>query len=153
MHTEKVKVKVIQLCLTLCDPIDYIVHGILQARILEWVAFPFSRGSSQPRDRTQVSLIADGFFTSWATGEAQEYWSGYPSPSPADLPDPGIEPGSPALQADFLPTEQWEKPKVLDSTKKTDKVVKRIRHDKGYHLDEVIRARFSEEVIFEQRPE
>ena len=37
-----------QLCLTLCDPVDYSVHGILQASILEWVAFPFSRGSSQP---------------------------------------------------------------------------------------------------------
>ena len=48
----------------------------LQASILEWVAFPFSRGSSQPRDRTQVSRIAGGFFTSWATREAQEYWSG-----------------------------------------------------------------------------
>ena len=45
-------------------------------RILEWVAFPFSRGSSQPRDQTQVSLIAVRFFTSWATREAQEYWSG-----------------------------------------------------------------------------
>ena len=45
-----VKVKVTQLCLTLCDPMDYTVHGILQARILEWVAIPFSRGSSQPRD-------------------------------------------------------------------------------------------------------
>ena len=44
------QVKVIQLCPTLCDPMDYTVHGILQARILEWVAFPFSRGSSQPRD-------------------------------------------------------------------------------------------------------
>ena len=52
--------------LTLCDPMDYTVHGILQARILEWVAFPFSRGSSQPRDKTQVSHIAGGFFTSWA---------------------------------------------------------------------------------------
>ena len=49
---------------TLCDPMGYTVHGILQARILEWVAFPFSRGSSQPRDRTQVSHIAGGFFTS-----------------------------------------------------------------------------------------
>ena len=47
------------------------VHGILQARILEWAAFPFSRGSSQPRDRTQVSHIAGGFFTSWATREAR----------------------------------------------------------------------------------
>ena len=48
------------------DPMDYTVDGILQARILEWVAFPFSRGSSQPRDRTQVSHISDRFFTSWA---------------------------------------------------------------------------------------
>ena len=40
----------------------YTVHGVLQARTLEWVAFPFSRGSSQPRDRTQVSPIAGGFF-------------------------------------------------------------------------------------------
>ena len=46
------KVKVSQSCLTLCDPMDCIVPGILQARILEWVAFPFSRGSSQPRDQT-----------------------------------------------------------------------------------------------------
>ena len=61
--TFKVKVKVAQLCLTLCDPRDYTVHGILQARILEWVAFPFSRGSSQLRDGTQVSCIAGGFFT------------------------------------------------------------------------------------------
>ena len=58
------KVKVTQSCLTLCDPMDYTVHGILQVRILEWVAFPFCRGSSQPRDRTQVSHIAGGFFTS-----------------------------------------------------------------------------------------
>ena len=59
-----IKVKVTQSCLTLCDPMDYTVHGILQATILEWVAFPFSRGSSQPSDRTQVSRIAGGFFTS-----------------------------------------------------------------------------------------
>ena len=58
------KVKVTQSCLTLCDPMAYIVHGILQARILEWAAFPFSSGSSQPRDQTQVSHIAGGFFTS-----------------------------------------------------------------------------------------
>ena len=60
----KMKVKVIQSCLTLCDPMGYTVHGILQARILEWVAVPFSRGSSQPRDQTQVPLIAGRFFTS-----------------------------------------------------------------------------------------
>ena len=67
------RVKVAQLCPPLCDPMDYTVHGILQGRILEWVAFPFSRGSSQPRDRTQVSCTIGGFFTSWATREAQEW--------------------------------------------------------------------------------
>ena len=65
-----VKVKVAQACLTLCDPMDYTAHGILQARILEWVALP----------------------------------------SPGDLPDPGIKPGSPALQVDSLSTELWGKP-------------------------------------------
>ena len=65
MLLNEVKVKVTQWCPTLCDPMDYTVHGILQARILEWVAFPFSSRSSQP----------------------------------------GTEPGSPALQADSLPTE------------------------------------------------
>ena len=63
----KVKVKVAQ---------SYSTHGILQTRILEWVAFPFSRGSSQLRDQTQVSRITGRFFISWATREAQEYWSG-----------------------------------------------------------------------------
>ena len=87
-----------------------VVHGILQARILEWVAFPFCRGSSQPRDQTQVSRMAGGFFTSWVTREAQECWNGWPIPSPVDLPDPGIKPGSPALQADFLPTKLSGKP-------------------------------------------
>ena len=67
------EVKVAQSCLTLCDPMDYAVHGILQARILEWVAFPFSRGSSNP----------------------------------------GIEPGSPALQADSLLSEPPRKPTAL----------------------------------------
>ena len=64
-----------QSCLTLCDPIDCSppsssVHGILQARILEWVAIPFSRVSSQPTDWTQVSCIAGRFFTIWATRKA-----------------------------------------------------------------------------------
>ena len=53
----KVKVKVAQSCPTLWDPMDCIVHGTLQARILEWVAFPFSRGSSLPRNRTHDSII------------------------------------------------------------------------------------------------
>ena len=51
---------------------DYTALEILQARILEWVAFPFSRGSSHPRDKTLVSHIAGGFFTSWATREAKK---------------------------------------------------------------------------------
>ena len=98
----KVKVQVVQSCLTLCDPMDYTVRGILQARIqewvafsqgsnpglphcrqilyqlshrgspriLEWVAYPFSRWSSLPRNQTGVSCIAHRFFTNWATREA-----------------------------------------------------------------------------------
>ena len=66
------KVKVTQSCPTLCDPMDYTVHGILQARILEWVAFPFSRGSSQTRDQTQVSCIAGGFFTNSVMRETSD---------------------------------------------------------------------------------
>ena len=77
--------------------------GILQARTLEWVAMPTSRGSSQPRDWTQVFHIVSRFFTNWATREAQEYWSGQPIPSLGDLPDLGIEPVSPAFQAVSLP--------------------------------------------------
>ena len=72
----KWKVKVAHFCPTLFDPMNYKIHGILEARVLECVAFPFSTGSSQPRDQTQVSCIAGRFFTSWATGEVQEYWCG-----------------------------------------------------------------------------
>ena len=64
------EVKISLLCPTICDPIDYTIHEILQARILEWVAFPFSRASSKLRDWTQVSCIAGRFFISWATREA-----------------------------------------------------------------------------------
>ena len=83
---KKVKVKLTQSCPTLFDPMDYTVHGILQARILEWVAIPFSRGSSQPRDWTQVSLIASEFFTSWATREAQ--FGDFPGDPMAKVPCP-----------------------------------------------------------------
>ena len=66
-----VPANLLQACLTLCHPMDYSlpgssVHGILQARILEWIAILFSRGFSQPRDPTQVSCIAGGFLTIWA---------------------------------------------------------------------------------------
>ena len=53
-----------------CSPLGPSIHGILQARILEWIAIPFSRGSSQPRDQTQTSHIAGRFFSIWATREA-----------------------------------------------------------------------------------
>ena len=58
-----------------CSPPGSSVQGILQARILEWVAMSSSRGSSQPRDQTQVSCTAGGFFTIWATREAIERYS------------------------------------------------------------------------------
>ena len=69
---------VAQSCLTLCSPMacsppGSSVHGILQARILEWAAILSSRGSSQPRDRTQVSHIAGRFFTFWATSNGYEW--------------------------------------------------------------------------------
>ena len=81
----------------------YIVHGILRARVLV-----FSRGSSQPRDQTQVSHITGGFLPTEPQGKPKNPRMG--SPSPADLPNPRIEPGSPALQADSLPTELSGKP-------------------------------------------
>ena len=62
--------------LRVCSLPSSSVHGILQARILQSVAMPSSRGSYQPRDQTHVSHIAGRFFTVWATREAQEYWSG-----------------------------------------------------------------------------
>ena len=69
--------KSLQSCPALCHPmgcslLGSSVHGILQARILEWVSIPFFRGSSQPRDRTQVSWTVGRFFTIWATWEAPE---------------------------------------------------------------------------------
>ena len=90
MNLEKLKVKVAQLCPTLCDPMDYTVHGILQLRILEWVAFPFSRGSSRLR----------------------LYHPERARSRPGDLPSPETEPRSPALQADSLPAEPPGKPKI-----------------------------------------
>ena len=64
-----------QSCLTLCNPMDCnppgsFVHEIFQTRILKWIAIPFSRGSSWPRDQTLVSCIAGRFFTIWANSEA-----------------------------------------------------------------------------------
>ena len=104
---------VAQSCLTLSPP-GSSDHVILQARILEWAAISFSRWSSQPRNRTQVSCTAGRLFTNWASRLKLSYkgsshivhiniW--VPFPSPGDLPDPGIGPGSPALYAGYLSSE------------------------------------------------
>ena len=133
---------------TLCDPMAYTVHGILQARILEWIAFPFSRGSFQPRspalladslpvepqgkpkntgvgilsllqqifpteESNQGLLHCRGILYQLSHKGNPKYWSGYPIPSPVDLPDPGIETWSPALQVYSLPTELSGKPLIL----------------------------------------
>ena len=120
-----------------CSLPDSSVHGVLQARILEWVAISFSRGSSQPRDHTHVSCIA--FFSFYRADcvcvldplvmsdsvtpctEAcqaplsmwfprQEYWNRLPFPSPGGLPDPGIKPRSPTFQEDALTSKPPGKP-------------------------------------------
>ena len=72
----KIESKVVHSCPVLCDPLDgsppgSSVHWIFQARIMKWVAIPFSRGFSRPRYQIQVSCITGGFFTIWATGGAQ----------------------------------------------------------------------------------
>ena len=136
-----------------CGQILYQLSHKESPRTLEWVAYPFSRGSSQPRNRTRFSCIAGGFFTNWAMREAwdllwwfgslvakscltlatpwtvahqaplsmgfsrQEYWSGLLFPSPGDLPNPGIELRSSALQEDSLPTELWGKPTCVPAKK------------------------------------
>ena len=73
---KNVKVKFAQSHLTLCEPMNYTVHRILQARILEWVSLSLLQGIFPTQGSNQVSHIAGRFFTSWATREAQEYWSG-----------------------------------------------------------------------------
>ena len=74
---------------SLC-PMDCTVHGLLQARVLEWVAISFSRGYSQPREKTQVSCIAGRFFTSWATWEAQALHQGRGREDPISFYDAAV---------------------------------------------------------------
>ena len=81
---------VVQSCPTLCDPVDCSppgssVHGIFQAVVLEWAAISFSRGSSWPRDQTQVSHIVDRCFTIWATRENYHRWLKNPTTISAEL--------------------------------------------------------------------
>ena len=119
-----------------CRQILYQLSHKGSPRTPEWIAYPFSRGSSRLRNRTGFYCIPGGFLTNWAIREAQsesesrsvvsdslrlhglsmefsrpEYWTGWPFPSPEDLPNPGIEPRSPALQVDSLPVEPQGKPK------------------------------------------
>ena len=98
------KVKVAQSCLTLCDPMD-LVHGILQARILEWVAFPFSRGSSQLRDRTQVSHLQVHSLSVEPQGKPKNTGVGSLSLLQGIRPTQELNPGSPELQEDSLPAK------------------------------------------------
>ena len=85
------------------------------------VTMPSSRRSSQSRDQTQISGIAGGFFTIWATRETQKYCRGSPIPSSGDLPHPGVEPESPSLQAVYLPAELPGKPRIYKTWAKTYK--------------------------------
>ena len=88
-------------------------------RILEWIAFPFSRGSSQPRDWTQVFALQADSLAVEPPGKPKNTGMGKLISSPVDLPDPGMELGSPALQADSLPTEIWGKPSVGEEVSKS----------------------------------
>ena len=104
------KVKVAQSCPTLCDPMDYTVCGILQARILEWVAILFSRRSSQSRNRTRASCIAGRFFTCWATREARIQFSSVQSLSCVRL---FATPWNAARQASLSITKSRSSPKLM----------------------------------------
>ena len=98
--------KVAQSCPTLCDPVVYTVRRILQARILEWVAFPFLQGGlPNPGIEPGSPALQVDSLPAEPQGKPKNPGVGKPNPSPVDLPNPEIEPGSPALQADSLPTE------------------------------------------------
>ena len=110
----------------LCDPIDGSppgspVPGIPQARTLEWVALSFSNAwkwKVKVKSLSCVQLLVTPWTAAYQAPPSmgfsrQECWSGWPLPSPGDLPDPGIKPRSPALQADILPSEPPGKHKFL----------------------------------------
>ena len=109
LHIRSLKVKAAQLCPTLFDPMVYTVHGILQSRILEWVAFPLSRRSSQPRDRTQVSCMWADSLTAEPQGKPRILeWVAYPFSSRSS--QPRNRTGASCMQVDSLPTELSGKP-------------------------------------------
>ena len=101
------RVRKYKLCLTLCDtrdcsPPGSSIHGIFQARILEWVAISFSRGSSQPWDQTWVSCMGGGFFTVWAMRTAK-FRSTTPTVTAEDL---GEYKNQPSMTSTFPEGEQ-----------------------------------------------
>ena len=119
----RLKVKVSQLCLTLCDSMDCSLpgsslDGILQAKILEWVAMPTSRGTSQLRDWSQIFRTAGRFFTIWATREAHGWWIGSVQFSRSVVSDslrphesqharPPCPSPTPGVHSDSRPSSQW----------------------------------------------
>ena len=98
-----------------CSPPGSSVHGDSPEKNTRVGCHAFLQTIFPTRDQTQVSRIAGRFFTSWATREAQECWSGQPTSSPGDPPDRGIEPGSLALQADFIPAQLPGKPNTVNT--------------------------------------
>ena len=116
-HNLLMWVQFAQACLTLCDPKDYSppnssVHEILQAGIVEWVAIPFSRGSSQCKGQTHVSLIAGGFFTIWATGKSKNTGVGSLSFAMGSS-QPRNRTGVSCIASRFFTAETPRKPDVL----------------------------------------
>ena len=101
-------VKVAQLCPTLCDPMDYTVHGVFQARVLEWVAFCVSRGSSKPRNRTQVLPHCRQILYQLSHQGSPRIleWVAYSFSSGSSRP----RNQTPALQADTLPAKSPRNP-------------------------------------------
>ena len=122
--------KSLQSCPTLCHPIDgsppgSSVHGIFQARVLEWGAIAFSTSLNETICLCCAVLcwvtqscptLCNPMNCSPSGSSRQEYWSGLPCPSPGDLPNPGTEPRSPALQADSLPAQLPGKPDYMPKT-------------------------------------
>ena len=104
------KVKVAQLCLTLYDSMDYTVHGILQARILEWVAFPFSRGSPKPGIKPRSPALQADSLPPEPPEKPKNTGMGSLSFLQQIFLTQGNKTGSPTLQADSLPAEPQGKP-------------------------------------------
>ena len=133
---------VTQSCWTLCDPMDYnppgsSVHGILQARILECVALPSSRGSSWPRDQTWVTCIEGRFLTIWATREAQSRarWLGLKS-FLSEKEVKGIQTGKEEVKLSLFADDMIlyiEHPK--DSTRKLLELINEYSKVAGYKIN------------------